>query len=451
MGSIDSHPSHTLASVIKSDMLAPDMMRFISHIPHRATRRALRLLAVLACGLGAARGAENWPEFRGPRGDGESLASGLPVAFSETQNARWKTPVHGKAWSSPVVWDQQVWVTTATKDGTQLGALCVDAESGRIIHDVVIYQIAKPEFCHPMNSYGTPTPVIEQGRVYLHFGSYGTACLDTTTAKVLWTRQDFSCNHFRGPASSPIRIGDLLVLTFDGVDAQFLVALDKTSGKTVWKRDRQIVYETAEPDYHKAYSTPAILTVNGRQQLVSPSAGATIAYEPITGAEIWRVRSGGMNAAARPLFGNGLVFATSAAGGDQLFAVRPDGRGDVTDTHVAWKYSKNVPTRSSQILLGDRLFMISDAGVISCVNANSGQSVWQKRLGGSFSASPLYSHGKIYFFGEEGEVPVVAAADDYQLLSNNRLGDGFMASPAVYEHSLILRSRTHLYRVNASR
>ena len=410
-------------------------------------RRALLLLA-LAAGCGVAAGAGgNWPQFRGPQADGHTQSLGLPLTFGEESNVRWKTPVHGKAWSSPVVWDRRIWITTATQDGTELGAMCVEAETGRVVHDVVVFKVAKPQFCHPMNSYGTPTPVIENDRIYLHFGVHGTACLDTATAKTLWTRQDFPCDHFRGPASSPIVVDQLLVLTFDGVDTQYLVALDKATGKTVWKRDRNITYDTEEKDYHKAYSTPAVISVSGRPQLVSPSAGALIAYVPATGEEIWRVRSGGMNAAALPLFGDGLVYATSAAGGYQLFAVRPDGHGDVTDTHVAWKFAKSVPTRSSQILAGGRLFMISDAGVISCVDSKTGQSVWQHPLGGAFSASPLFAEGRIYFFGEEGEVPVVAAADTFQLLSNNNLGDGFMASPAVYDHSLILRSRTHLYRI----
>lgn len=413
----------------------------------RDARRALLLFALAGWSAGPLHAGENWPQYRGPQADGHTAAPGLPLSFSETENVRWKIPVPGKAWSSPVVWDRQIWLTTATKDGKELGALCVDAESGRIVHEVVVFKPAKPQFCHPMNSYGTPTPAIENGRVYLHFGVHGTACLDTATAQTLWTRQDFACDHFRGPASSPILVDDLLVLTFDGVDVQYLVALAKTSGKTVWKRDRNITYDTPDPDYHKAYSTPAVISVSGQRQLVSPSAGATIAYVPQTGEELWRVRSGGMNAAAPPLFGNGLIYATSATGGYQLFAVRPDGRGDVTATHVAWKFAKNVPTRPAPILLGGRLFMISDAGVISCVNAITGESVWQKRLGGAFSASPLYAEGRIYFFGEEGEVPVVAAADTYQPLSNNTLGDGFMASPAVYGNSLILRSRSALYRI----
>ena len=416
-----------------------------------AVCRALLVMAVVPWTAVLVTAGENWPQFRGPRADGQSAAQGLPVTFGEAENVRWKTPVHGKAWSSPVVWDQQVWLTTASKDGKELGAACVDAESGRIVHDVVVFRIDNPQYCHPMNSYGTPTPVIEKGRVYLHFGVHGTACLDTATAKPLWTRQDFSCDHFRGPASSPIVVGDLLVLTFDGIDVQYLVALDKATGKTVWKRDRNIAYEIESTDYHKAYSTPAVITVRGHQQLVSPSAGATMAYVPETGEEIWRVRSGGMNAAALPLFGHGLVYVTSAAGGFQLFAVRPDGHGDVTDTHVAWKFAKNIPTRSSQILIGERLFMISDTGVASCVDAKSGQGVWQKRLEGAFSASPLYAEGRVYFFGEEGEIPVVAAADECRLLATNHLDEGFMASPAVYQNSLILRSRTALYRIGKAR
>jgi len=409
--------------------------------------RALLWLTVVALPGGLLRASENWPQFRGPRGDGRTAARDLPVTFGEAQGVRWKTPIHGKAWSSPVVWEQQIWMTTASKDGHELGAICIDAESGRVLHDVVVFKVATPQFCHPMNSYGTSTPVIEKGRIYLHFGAHGTACLDTATAAPLWTRQDFACDHYRGAASSPIVVDGLLVLTFDGVDVQYIVALDKATGKTVWKRDRNIAYDTDDSDYKKAYSTPAVISVQGQAQLISPSAGATIAYQPLTGEEIWRVRSGGMNAAALPLFGHGLVYVTSAAGGYQLFAVRPDGRGDVTDTHVAWKFAKAVPTRSSQILVGGRLFMISDNGLLSCVDATSGKGVWQKRIGGAFSASPLFAEGRVYFFGEDGEVPVIAAADEYQLLANNRLGDGFMASPAVFGTSLILRSRTHLYRI----
>ena len=435
--------ARALPSILSSNRLHPSCCHLGS--------MAIACSFVFTASLGHLSAAENWPQFRGPTANGQTTAKGLPVRFGESENIRWKTPVHGKAWSSPAIWENQIWLTTATEDGHELGAVCLDAESGKILHDVVVFKIAEPQFCHPMNSYGTPTPVIEKDRVYLHFGTHGTACLDTATAKPLWTRQDLLCDHYRGAASSPILVGNLLMLTYDGVDVQYLAALDKTTGKTAWKRNRDIAYDTDAVDYHKAYSTPAVISVKGQIQLVSPSAGATIAYVPQTGEEIWRVRSGGMNAAALPLYGEGLVFATSAAGGFQLFAVKPDGRGDVTETHVAWKFAKTVPTRSSQILVGGRLFMISDRGVISCVDAKTGESVWQERAKGAFSASPLYAEGRIYFFGEEGEVLVIAAGDSYQQLAANQLGDGFMASPAVYQNSLILRSRSHLYRVATPR
>jgi outer membrane protein assembly factor BamB len=403
-------------------------------------------VSMLAGGAAAAQ-AEPWPQFRGPRGDGHSTATGLPVTWSETENVRWKTPIHGKAWSSPVVWEGNIWLTTATEDGQRMYVVCVDAATGEIIHDVQLWEINKPQYCHPMNSYATPTPVVEAGRLYAHFGAHGTACVDTETGRVLWSRQDLPCDHHRGPASSPIVDGNRLILTFDGYDVQYLCALDKQTGETVWKTDRRIDYGTDNGDAKKAYSTPHVIVAGGRRQLISPSAGATIAYDPLSGEELWRVRSGGMNAAARPIFAHGLIYATTAAGGWQLFAVRPDGRGDVTGSHVAWRSGRGIPTRSSPVLVGDALFMVNDAGIMSCIDAITGDLVWQTRFGGKFSASPLYADGRIYFFSEEGVTPVIAAQREFKLLATNQLDDGFMASPAVDGQALILRTKSHLYRI----
>ncbi len=412
--------------------------------------RATLLLAFGAfCSALAAE--ENWPEFRGPHGDGHSDATGLPLTWSETENIRWKTPIHGKAWSSPVIWGQQVWLTTATEDGKHLYAVTVDRDSGEITRDLELFTIEKPQFCIPYNSYASSTPVIEAGRVYLHFGSAGTACLDTATGKVLWTRQDLPCNHFRGAGSSPILYGDLLILTFDGFDFQYVAALDKHTGQTVWRTDRNIQYGTDDGDAKKGYVTPTVIEFAGRKQLVSPSAGATMAFDPDSGKELWRVRSGGMNAATRPLFGHGLIYATSAAGGWQLFAVRPEGDGDISDSHVEWKFAKSVPTRSSPVLIDDLLFMVNDGGVFSCVEAKTGKAVWQKRREGAYSASPLFADGRIYFCSEEGECPVLAPEREYKELAVNKLDGSFMASPAVSGHALFLRTKTHLYRVEQAK
>lgn len=438
--------------------------------PHRSPRRSSqatcplamsgarsipgrRLLPVLGLGLlliaPAAHGEDAvWNQFRGPAGDGSTKATGLPLKWSETEQVRWKVPLAGKAWSSPVVWGPQVWATNATPEGHTLSAVCFDLDSGRIVHNLTVFQIAKPAFCIPRNSYASCTPVIEAGRIYVHFGSAGTACLDTSTGQTVWARQDLACDHHRGPASSPIVWGDLLILTFDGFDVQYVAALDKRSGQTVWKRDRNISYGSDNGDIKKAYATPQVIDVGGQPQLVDPSAGASMAYDPRTGEELWRVQCGGMNVSVRPVASQGVVYLTTADGGFKMFATRLDGRGDVTQSHVLWKQSKGIPKYSSPALVNGLLYMSAENGVLTCLQASDGEVVWQERVGGSFTASPLATPDRIYFFNEDGETFVVAAARTFQLLGRNKLDRGFMASPAVAGNSLILRSTEHLYRID---
>ena len=391
--------------------------------------------------------ATPWPEFRGVTGDGVSQEHHLPVEWSESQGVAWKTPIPGKAWASPVIWDRLVWLANATDDGTRLSAVAVACDSGRVIHDITVFQIATPQFCHAFNSYASCTPVIERDRLYLHYGSAGTACLDTESGKILWTRQDLPCDHFRGPGSSPIIHGDLLIVALDGFDLQYVVALDKATGKTVWRKDRDIDYGTTDGDAKKAYPTATVIRSQGREQVIIPSAGATIAYDPPTGEELWRVRHGGMNASARPLFAHGLVYINTAAGGMKFLAVRPDGSGDVTGTQIAWKSSQGTGSRSSQLLLGEKLFLIGDAGTASVLDAVSGKALWQKRLGGEFSASPILADGRIYASNQGGDTFVLSAADPSTILATNTLDDGCMASPAVFDAAIYLRTKTHLYRL----
>ena len=359
----------------------------------------------------------------------------------------WKTPIHGKAWSSPVIWDQQVWMTTATANGKDLSAVCVDRETGKIVHDLLVFHIPEPQYCIEFNSYASSTPVIEAGRLYVHYGSAGTACIDTQTGKTLWARPDLPCDHFRGAASSPILFENLLVVALDGYDLQYVVALDKETGDTVWRRDRNIDYGTDDGDAKKAYCTATVIEVDGKPQLVYPSAGDTIAYEPRTGEELWRVHHGGMNAAARPLFGHGRLFINTASGGLKLFAMRVGGSGDVTKSNIDWTSTQGVSTRSSQLLVGDWLFMVSDAGIATCLDAKTGKLLWQKRLAGEFSASPIGAEGRVYYCNQVGETFVVAAQPKYELLATNKLDDGCMASPAVYDKAIYLRTKTHLYRL----
>jgi len=411
--------------------------------------RVLLTMLILACPLSRLGAEANWPQFRGPRGAGHAAAADLPIRWSETENVRWKTPIHGKGWSSPVIWGNQIWLTTATPEGHEMFAVCVDSASGKIVHDLKVFEVAMPAFCHPFNSYASPTPVIEAGRVYVHFGCYGTACLDTATGKVLWTRQDLPCDHFRGPGSSPILYEDLLIVAFDGYDQQYVVALDKATGKTVWKKDRDIDYGTTNGDLKKAYATAAVVEVHGKAQVICPSAGATIAYEPRTGQEIWRVQHGGMNVAAPPQTWNGKVILCTGDGGLRLLAMRPDGLGNVTATHIDWTYKKTVvPSRCSPLVIGDLLYLVGEKeGVVSCLEAKTGQQVWQHRLSDKFSTAPLYAGGHIYFCSEEGAIYVMTPGRTGKVAAVNKLEDGFMASPAVADGALFLRTKTHLYRI----
>ena len=407
--------------------------------------------------------AENWPAFRGPNGDGTTDATGVPTQWSETSNIRWKTAIHGKGWSSPVVWGNQVWVTTADEvprskkvplpkrpgsPGNAVQAtycaVCIDRDTGKIVHDVKLRVEKDPDYCHDYNSYASPTPVIEDGRVYAHFGSHGTWCIDTATGQPLWERTDLECNHFRGPGSSPILYKDLLILILDGYDYQYVAALDKKTGRTVWKKDRDINYSRDDGDLKKAYATARVLDIGGRPHLVCPSAEFTIAYDPMTGEELWRLKHGGMNGAARPIRGNGLLFLTSGHT-KQLLAVKENLNGHVPRSAIVWQTREIVPTRPSLLLAGDLLFMVNDDGIASCLDAKTGKVHWTERLNGKFSASPVLADGNIYFANDSGKTTVLKASRQYEEVAVNELESGCMASPAIAGSNLILRTRTHLY------
>ena len=405
-----------------------------------------------------AQPADNWPQFRGPDGNGHARATGLPTNWSESQNVVWKTPIHDRGWSSPVIYGNQIWLTTATKDGRQLFALCLDKQTGRIIRDIKLFEVAQPQYAHPFNTYASPTPVIEDGRVYITFGSPGTACIDTKTFKVIWERRDIECNHFRGAGSSPILFRNLLLMHFDGSDHQFVIALDKRTGKTVWQTKRSVDYRdldekgqpAAEGDFRKAFATPHMAMINGQWEMISLGSRAAYGYEPMTGRELWRVEEHAQfSASTRPVLGHGMIFFPTGFSAGQLFAVRAGGRGVITDSHVAWKLKRGVSNKPSILLIDDLIYMISDAGILNCVEAKTGQLVWLKRIGGEFSASPIYADGRIWLFDEEGKATVIKPGRAFELVAENKLDEGCLASPAVSGKALFVRTRTHLYRLEA--
>ena len=402
---------------------------------------------------------ETWPQFRGPTGQGISNATGLPLQWSETEHVTWKTAIHGKAWSSPVVSGSQVWLTTASEEGHDLFAIAVDRASGKVLHDLKLFHVEKPQYADRFNSYGSPTPVIEDDRVYISLGSSGTACLDTQTGRVLWERRDLPCNHWRGAGSSPTLWRNLLILHFDGADYQYVTALDKQTGRTVWKTDRSIDFNDLTPDgkpirdgdFRKAFSSPLVVTHEGIPLLISAGSKATYCYDPGTGKELWRVEElKHHSGTVRPVAGHGMVYTATGLAKGELWAVKLGGTGVVTDTHVAWKATTHVPNRPSPLLVGDLLFMVhQDTGVVSCLEAKTGELVWRERLPGpgNHSSSPLYAEGRLYFFNENGHCPVIEAGRQFKVLAENKLDAGFMASPAVAGKALYVRSKTHLYRL----
>jgi outer membrane protein assembly factor BamB len=407
----------------------------------------------------SARAEENWPEFRGPTGQGMSDATGLPLQWSESEHVKWKTAIHGKAWSSPVVFGPQVWLTTASEEGHELFAVAVDRDSGKILLDRKLFDVEKPQYADRFNSYGSPTPVIEQDRVYVTFGSAGTACLNTESGSVLWERRDLPCNHWRGAGSSPTLWRNLLIMHFDGADYQYVVALDKRDGHTVWKTDRSIDFKDLTPegkpirdgDFRKAFSSPLVILHEGVPLLISVGSNATYCYDPATGKELWRVEERKHHTGTvRPVIGHGMVFTATGLAKGELWAVKLGGKGVVTDTHVAWKVASHVPNRPSPLLVGDLLYMVhQDTGVASCLEAKTGALVWRERLPGSgnHSASPIYAEGRIYFFNENGFCPVIAAGRQFKVLAENKLEHGIMASVAVAGKALFVRSKTDLYRL----
>lgn len=410
------------------------------HIPRLAFS-----LVLIASPLQA---ADVWPQFRGPEGNGHAGDPGLPLSWSDRENVAWKVPVHDRGWSSPVIWNEQIWLTTATADGRRTFAVCLDRSSGKTLHDVHVFDTAKPEPIAAINSYASPTPVIEEGRLYVHYGTYGTACLDTASGKILWTRRDLRCDHHEGPGGSPILWRDLLIFHVDGRDVQYVVALDKQSGKTVWKTPRSIDYNRYPINLRKAFCTPIVIQSGGRPVLFSPGAKAVMGYDPATGEELWKLRYNGWSMTPRPVTGHGLVFFINDYERPELLAVRPDGRGELGADAIAWKITRSMPNRPSPLLVGDLLYVISSDGIASAIEAQSGRTVWKERLEGDYSASPIYADGRIYACNQQAVTTVLAPGRQFRRLAENVLdGETMMASPAIAGRALFLRTRTHLYRI----
>ncbi len=386
---------------------------------------------------------EDWPEFRGPTGQGHSTEVGLPLEWSESRNVRWKTPLRGRGWSSPVVSRGRVWITTAIReaDGASLRTLAFDVETGAEVADVEVFRLSNAGLKNPKNSHASPTPIVEGDRVYVHFGGDGTAAIDAASGAVVWKAQfPYASQH--GSGGSPALYKDLLIVSADGHYEAFVVALDTRTGKVRWKTERRKPFD-------QAYTTPLIIRAGERDQVISIGAYRTVAYDPLTGKEIWIVRyEDGFSNVPRPVFGHGLVYIATGFQQPALIAVRANGAGDVTATHIAWSLTRGAPFTPSPLLVGDELYVINDMGILTCVDAKTGTLHWQQRLGGNYSASPIFADGRIYFLSEEGVATVIAPGTSFQKLATSELDGATLASMAVSRGSIFIRSHTHLYRIS---
>ncbi|MCL4180599.1 MAG: PQQ-binding-like beta-propeller repeat protein [Verrucomicrobia bacterium] len=406
--------------------------------------------------------ANDWPQFRGPGGDGISLATNIPLTWSSNQNVKWKSSVPGLGRSSPVILGDRIWLTTALTTNVRtfaagpdrmqqaervvIGVVCLDRATGKQLYHKELFPVDNPPAVNFLNSYATPTPVVEPGRLYCDFGTFGTTCLDSNSGEVLWKRE-LPLQHFQGPGSSPALFKNLLILVRDGGDQQYVTALDKETGNTVWKSDRP-QFKTPVPIFRKSFSTPLIFEAAGKVQMVVPGAQWFVSYDPSAGNEIWRIDNGkGETVAPRPVYGAGLVYLSTGvfSGKPQLWAIRTDGQGDVTESHVAWKLPSAIGFMASPLLLDRVLYLLSDESFVTCVDAASGEILGKVRIGGNYAASPVYAEGRIYCFSREGKTTVLRADKELTVLAENQLEGTVFASPAFVHSAIYVRTDSHLY------
>jgi len=397
----------------------------------------------------------NWTHFRGSNLDGISADSLLPLTWSDTTNVVWKTEIRGKGWSSPVVYGDQVWVTTATPDGKEMSGICVGFQTGKLLFDVLLFKQDSIYGKHSINTYATPTPCIEDGFVYLNFGSSGTACVRTADGTIVWKRDDYKVEHVQGTGSSPMIYKDFLILHYEGTDQQFIVALNKKTGATIWRADRpKECYEALAPIGKKAYITPIIINVGGKDLLISNGAAVCIAYDVQTGTEVWRVVQGEDSTIAMPVYEDGVVFfytsfVTPAEGEKycELLAVDPKGSGDVTKTNVIWRVKSPMLQLLTPLIHDGIIYTVDSRNNLIAIDAKTGDTIYTKRLKNKYHASPVYAGGLVYFASVKGETLVLKAGRTPEIMAENQLPGEIYATPAIVQNSLIIRTESTLYRI----
>lgn len=410
-----------------------------------------------------------WPQWRGPAGQGHASVRDLPIKWDDEFNVQWKLTTPGRGWSSPIVIGNQIWLTTAIEvpsspedakrrtqsntgdqplvvlDQVELKALCIDREKGSLVHELSLITVREPQWIHKLNSFASPTPVYDHGRLYCHFGSFGTACVDTVAAKVIWVNKELEVMHENGPGGSPIVFGDHVIFHMDGSDQQYLAALDKHSGRLAWKTDRSGEMRT-NPQQKKSYGTPLMVEIDGKPQIVSPASDWVYSYAPETGRELWKISYGqlGFSVTPRPVVGLGMIYLVTGFGKGQILAINYQ---NLQTPEIVWRFNRGTPTMPSPLLVGDELYFVSDTGVFTCLDAQSGKEVYRERLGGNFSSSLWYGDGFIFVSNREGTTYVIQPGKSYAIVAENVLAEPILATPAAVDKAIYIRTETQLYRI----
>ena len=429
------------------------------------------LSTALTSGIALAEALPSWSQWRGPAGQGHApAAKDLPLAWSESENVAWKTPLEGKGWSSPVLADGRLWLTTAVETPlseaekaerlanvenssslqvsgpVSLRAVCLDATSGKALHDIELFRQSQPDPIQSLNSYASPSPILDGGRLYCHFGTNGTAAVDAATGAILWSHTLQKIKHENGAGGTPVLFGNRLIFDCDGSDQQYIVALDTATGEVAWKTERS-GERNPEPQLKKAYGSPIVTEIDGRTVVLSTGADWLYAYDPTDGRELWKQAYGvlGFSIVPRPIVGHGMAFISTSFMQPELLAVKLPS-GDALP-EIAWRVKKSVPNIPSPILVGDEIVMVSDKGVATCLDADSGEVRFSERLGGNFCSSPLYADGRIWVGNREGQTFILTPGKEFHVEATNQLDGEIMATPIAVGPALFLRTDKAVYRI----
>jgi len=389
-------------------------------------------------------GTGQWSEFRGPCG-AHAVGHHPPMEWSDTQNIEWKVPIQGLGWSSPSVHRGVVYLTTAVPqgEGLSLRAMAIEAGSGKNLWDIEVKRVEKIPAIHAKNSHASPTPIVRDDAVYVHFGALGTAKLRPSDGGIEWLCEELDYPPVHGSGGSPVLRDNKLAIICDGSANPFVCALDAGSGKVVWRTPRSVSARISH-----SFGTVAMAVVDGRTQVLAPGPDHMAAYDLEDGKELWKVLAPGWSVVPQPVLLDGMVIYNHDYDNPELMAVRLGGQGDVTQSHVVWRSARGAPSTPTPLLVGSELYFVSDNGIASCVDAKTGERHWMERLGGNYSASPVYVNERVLFLSEDGVATWVKPSVEYTVVGKNELTGRTFATPSFYQDAMFLRTDEHLLKIS---